>query len=346
MSTWKDLRPGAGADVWGTADAFRYVWQPLSGDVDVIARVASVEYVAAWVKAGVMIRESLSADSPHAFMLVSAGKGLAFQRRTVAGGLSTSTSGIAGTSPAWVKLERRGNTIAAYYSWDGSTWTLVGSETYSMAASVYVGLAVSSHNAAELATATFDAVTVHAASTLPAPWQAQDVGAVGVAGEASAAGGTFTVRGSGADVWGAADAFHFAWQRLSGDRDIVARVSSVEYVAAWVKAGVMIREALSADSPHAFMLVSAGKGLAFQRRLASGGLSTSTGGGAGTAPAWLKLERRANTISAYRSLDGVAWTLVASDTFAMGPDVYVGLAVSSHDDTRLATATFDGVTVR
>ena len=60
--------------------------------------------------------------------------------------------------------------------WDGSTWTLVGSETYSMAASVYVGLAVSSHNAAELATATFDAVTVHAASTLPAPWQAQEAG--------------------------------------------------------------------------------------------------------------------------------------------------------------------------
>src|SRR5436309_2719468 len=111
---------GAGADVWGTADAFRYVWQPVSGDVDVIARVASVEYVAAWVKAGVMIRESLSADSPHAFMLVSAGKGLAFQRRTVAGGLSTSTSGIAGTSPAWVKVERRGNTIAAYYALAGS----------------------------------------------------------------------------------------------------------------------------------------------------------------------------------------------------------------------------------
>ena len=179
--------------------------------------------------------------------------------------------------------------------------------------------------------------------TVPPPWQTQDIGAVGTSGSASASNGVFTIEGAGADVWGTADAFRYVWQPVSGDVDVIARVASVEYVAAWVKAGVMIREALSADSPHAFMLVSAGKGLAFQRRLASGGLSTSTGGGAGTAPAWLKLERRANTISAYRSLDGVAWTLVASDTFAMGPDIYVGLAVSSHDGTRLATATFSNL---
>ena len=62
----------------------------------------------------------------------------------------------------------------------------------------------------------------------------------------------------------------------------MAHVTSVENVQAWVKAGVMIRERLTADSAHAFMLVSAGKGLAFQRRVANGGLSTSTSGGTGT----------------------------------------------------------------
>ena len=108
----------------------------------------------------------------------------------------------------------------------------------------------------------------------------------------------------------------------------------------------MIRERLTADSPHAFMLVSAGKGLAFQRRVASGGISTSTSGGAGTAPAWVKLERRGNVISAYRSADGVTWTFVGSDTFSMGANVYVGLAVSSHDATRTATATFGSISVR
>ena len=335
---------GAGADVWGTADAFQFVWQQISGDVDVIARVASVENVQAWVKAGVMIRERLTADSAHAFMLVSAGRGLAFQRRITTGGVSTSTSAVAGAAPVWVKLERRGNSISAYYS-SGTTWTLVGTQTVPMRADVHVGLAVTSHTTSQVATAMFDNVVV-STTGLPAPWQTGDIGAVGVAGQASTTGGTFAVRGAGADVWGTADAFRFVWQPLSGDRDIVARVAQVENVQPWVKAGVMIRERLTADSPHAFMLVSAGRGLAFQRRVTSGGISASTSPGAGTAPAWVKLERRGNVIRAYRSSDGTAWTLVGSDTFGMSTDVYVGLAVSSHDVTRLATATFDSVSVR
>ena len=159
-------------------------------------------------------------------------------------------------------------------------------------------------------------------------------------------GGVMTMEASGADIWNTADALHYAWRRVSGDVDVIARVPSIEYVHAWVKAGVMIRQHLGADSPHAFMIVSAGKGLAFQRRLTQGGPSTSTSGGFATAPMWVKLERRGNVISAYFSADGGAWTFVGSDTFAMSSDVYVGLAVSSHDNTRLATATFDGVAVK
>jgi regulation of enolase protein 1 (concanavalin A-like superfamily) len=246
-----------------------------------------------------------------------------------------------------VKLERRGNTISAFYSTDGASWTLAGSDTFTMASSVYVGLAVSSHSTSQPASVAFDNVSTSAPATgLPAPWQTQDVGAVGVTGDASLAGSTFTVRGAGADVWGSADAFRYVWQPLHGDGDVVARVATVENVAAWVKAGVMIRERLTADSAQAFMLVSAGKGLSFQRRVAMGGLSTSSSGGSGTAPVWVKLERRANVITAYQSADGVTWSVVGSDTFTMPSDVLVGLAVSSHDTTRLATATFDGVAVR
>jgi regulation of enolase protein 1 (concanavalin A-like superfamily) len=348
---------GAGADVWGTADALHFAWQRLSGDADVIARVASVEYVHAWTKAGVMIRGSLSADAAQAFMLVSPAKGLAYQRRVAGGGLSTNTSGGAGTAPAWVKLERRGSTIAAFVSGNGSTWSPVGSDTFNIGTDVYVGLGVSSHDATRLATATFDNVTVRSVSapppppppppsTVPAPWSAQDVGAVGAAGSATASNGIFTVKGAGADVWGAADAFHYVWQPLSGDADVIARVASTEYVQAWTKAGVMIRERLTAESAHAFMLVSAGRGIAFQRRVATGGTSTNTAGAFGAAPAWVKLERRANTITAFQSNDGTTWSLVGQDTFTMPDAVYVGLAVSSHDPTRAATVTFDNVLVQ
>jgi hypothetical protein len=237
---------------------------------------------------------------------------------------------------------------------NGGSWIVVGSDTFAMPADVYVGFGVSSHDTTRLATATLDNVTIQTVTppppptsgTLPAPWGAQDVGAVGTAGSATAANGVFTVKGAGADVWGAQDAFHYVWQPINGDSDVVARVASVESVQAWVKAGVMIRERLTADSPHAFMLVSAGKGTAFQRRLSTGGTSTSTGGPFTASPAWVKLERRVNTISAFESSDGITWTLIGSDTFTMGAAAYVGLAVSSHDVTRLATATFESVRVQ
>jgi hypothetical protein len=93
------------------------------------------------------------------------------------------------------------------------------------------------------------------------------------------------------------------------------------------------------------MLVSAGRGLAFQRRTSAGNESVSTAGSANAAPRWVKLERRGNTLNAYESANGSTWTLVASDSFTFGSAVYVGLAVTSHDDTRLATALFDSITV-
>ena len=53
---------GAGADIWGTADAFRYVYQPLAGDGTIVARVASVQSTNAWVKAGVMMSRATLAE--------------------------------------------------------------------------------------------------------------------------------------------------------------------------------------------------------------------------------------------------------------------------------------------
>ena len=80
-------------------------------------------------------------------------------------------------------------------------------------------------------------------ATLPVPWADGDVGNVGAAGSAAYDDptSTYTIKGAGADVWGTADALHYAYQSLTGDGSIVARVTSVSNTAAWVKAGVMIR---------------------------------------------------------------------------------------------------------
>ena len=130
-----------------------------------MTRVASVQHTADWTKAGVMMRESLAAGSRNAMMLVSAAKGLAFQRRTSTNGASVSTSGLAGAAPMWVKLTRAGNTITAFRSTDGASWTTVGSDTMTMASTIYVGLAVTSHLLGAPATATFASTAVTAATT-------------------------------------------------------------------------------------------------------------------------------------------------------------------------------------
>ena len=342
---------GAGADVWGTADAFQFAYRTLDGDGTIVARVTGIQLVNSWTKAGVMIRHSLSPAAAQAFMLVAASpaKGVPFQRRTADGAGTTSTQGSQSTAPRWVKLVRSGATITGYESADGSAWTRVGSDTFVMGRTVLVGLAVSSHVTGATATATFDNVSVVAGPAVPAAvaWEHRDIGATPIAGNAVANDGIFSVTGSGADVWGTADAFHFAYTALTGDGIIQARVTGIPTnVHAWVKAGVMVRGSLAAGAPHAFMLMSASKGAAFQRRRADQDITGSTPGSLATAPRWVKLQRTGNLLNAYESADGLTWTLVGSETIVMGPTVYIGLAVTSHSTTAAATCTFDNVTVR
>jgi endonuclease/exonuclease/phosphatase family metal-dependent hydrolase/regulation of enolase protein 1 (concanavalin A-like superfamily) len=181
--------------------------------------------------------------------------------------------------------------------------------------------------------------------SLPSGWQSSDIGAVGMPGAASGSSSLITVSGAGADVWGTSDAFHYAYQSLAGNGTITARVSSLLSQDAWTKAGVMVRASTAANAAHAFMLVSEGKGLAFQRRSATGSASSHTSGGSGSAPRWVRLARDGNLVTAYTSSDGSSWATVGSATVTLPSTVLVGLAVSSHVTSGLATASFDNITV-
>jgi hypothetical protein len=178
------------------------------------------------------------------------------------------------------------------------------------------------------------------AQSLPSGWSSRDIGAVGAAGATSGSAATLTVAGAGADVWDTADAFRFVYTTLTGDGSIVAQVTREDAVASWTKAGVMMRESLDPSSRQAFMLVSPSKGLAFQRRTETAGLSTHTAGPGATAPYFVRLSRAGATITASVSADGSSWTLVGSDTVAMASTIYVGVAVSSHVYGTTASATF------
>src|SRR5688572_16354880 len=54
---------GAGTDIWGTADQFHFVYRPITGNGEIIARVASIGNTDPWAKAGVMFREALTGAS-------------------------------------------------------------------------------------------------------------------------------------------------------------------------------------------------------------------------------------------------------------------------------------------
>lgn len=182
---------------------------------------------------------------------------------------------------------------------------------------------------------------------LPAGWTGGDVGSVGFAGSASENSGTYTVNGSGADIWNASDAFFFASQTLAGDGEIRARVTSQTNTSTWAKAGVMIRDGTAANAAHAMMIISPGNGFALQSRAVTGGTSSSFAGPAlNTAPNnWVRLTRSGSTLTAYVSANGNTWTQVGSLTIGMSASVKAGLAVTSTNNSAISTATFDNVTI-
>jgi regulation of enolase protein 1 (concanavalin A-like superfamily) len=439
---------GSGQQIWNTADGLHYVYQSLTGDGTIVARVNTLTGGASSQSAGVMIRETLDASSKHAYAAFSQSQ-IYFTNRTTTGGTTSAQSLTGKTLPYWVKLTRSGNTFTAAASADGVTWVQIGTpRTISMTGTVYVGLAVSSGQNSILATATFDnvsmtvgapppvgftlsaspgsmnltqgssgtstititpqdgftgnvtlsasglpngvtasfspnpatstsqltltssgtattgtvsvtltgtsgtvtnsttlALTVTVNSTLPSGWLNQDIGSVGVAGSASYAGAVFTVRGSGQQIWNTADGMHYAYQLLTGDGTIVARVGSLTGGGSTQSAGVMIRETLNANSKHAYAAFSQSQ-IYFTNRTTTGGTTSAQSLTGKTLPYWVKLTRSGNTFTAAASADGVTWLQVGTArTINMTAAVYVGLVVSSGQNSALATATLDNVSI-
>jgi len=158
---------------------------------------------------------------------------------------------------------------------------------------------------------------------------------------------------SGADIWAVngveADEFHFAYKMLTGVGSIVARVDSVSNTNAWAKAGVMIRETLEPGSRNAFAFVTPGNGVVAQARDIADAASVNTNQTGITAPYWVKLERDvAGNFTVSHSSNGTTWQPVRGALpfrILMNTTVYIGLALTSHDNTATCTAKFSNVTI-
>lgn len=186
-------------------------------------------------------------------------------------------------------------------------------------------------------------IELAAGSLLPAPWNSQDIGAVGLPGHARIDGQQCRIKGAGKNNCRTKDQLHFVYQVLEGDGEIWARVVDLEGTHKMAKAGVVIRENLKSAAPHAFLFLRAGSGLVFEHRPQQEIKADIVDNV--SAPYWVRLARKGDTITAYKSPDGVNWIQTGSDRFKMGKRIYVGLGVSSWNNSQLATSIFDNVKV-
>lgn len=166
-----DITAG-GADVWGVKDEFNYVYVERNGDFDLISRIESLSSPHLYTKAGLMAREDLTPGSRHIYFQVFPDNnprnknngGFEFQYRREKGGemkaiypeSSVGTPEFPVAYPnTWIRLKRVGDVFTGYWSSDGNTWKVYTSFTLELPSKIFLGLAVTSHNTKETATAKF-----------------------------------------------------------------------------------------------------------------------------------------------------------------------------------------------
>lgn len=183
------------------------------------------------------------------------------------------------------------------------------------------------------------------AGTLGIFEEAGDVGAVGQAGAIAfdSTGGEYSITGSGANIWGTEDAFHFVRRKLDGDAALAAAIRwKGEGRNPHRKAGWMIRQSLDAGSPYVDAVVH-GDGLtSLQYRKVQGGPTEEIQSPI-RAPVMFRLARDGNVFSLSVSRDGKIWQPVGSVSVALSDPVYAGLIICSHDNSVSETAVFSNV---
>lgn len=343
---------GSGAgDIGGTSDNFHFAYHALNGDGYLVARINSLTNTNGWAKAGVMIRETLDANSKHALMMVTPSSGTGMKWRAATGGSSTQAM-VSGAAPRWLKIERRGKMVTGFESSDGITWNVVQRVALSMADDVLVGLAACSRTSG-LATMTADQVVIDspdASLSLPWPWTEQTVGLPADAGVALH-DGNYVLSNLGADIAGAADKMKYVSQVLIGDGTLTVKVASIVSADNSTRFGLMMRDSLDANARSVLLGLTTSRSVVFMSRRTVAGTLTSRATAVTVAvPAWLRLQRVGDVFTAWRSVDGINWTAHGSETLALGPTLHVGLAYSNRSastwaigvgDELLLTSPFD-----
>ena len=240
-----------------------------------------------------------------------------------------------------------GDTII-YSKFSGPTWLVVAADGALSGTPPSGSAALNSFvvRATDSSSATADATLQITVTGLPLPWTSADIGTGMLAGSATHSAGTFTQSGSGV-IGGTSDKLRFTYQTITGDGEIIARISSLQDTGSSARVGVMIRDSLAANSKQIFMGMTGSGAYRWMRRSTTGGTPATSNNGTGTVPnTWVRIVRSGTTISSYKSTNGTSWTLVGSSTnTTFATTCYIGLAVGSGSVTTLNTSSFTNVSV-
>jgi hypothetical protein len=304
---------GSGGDVWAEADSFHFLQRQVTGDAEIVARLASLERTSADAKAGVMFRENMMPDARNVFMLafpsttnaagvVMPGKGSRMQFRdkrvdnlTAFTDLLSVVPGTPDAPPVWLKLSRRGSLFEGFVSADGTTWLKDGQISIAnLAPAMAVGLAVTSHTNGNAALAVFESLRITALTD--ATWSHDELGTVG--GYAAGAPRRFELSNAGRGIVNDEDGITFVHRNAPalGDVEVTAQIAAMEYGSKAARVGVALRGMLRGDARMVSFVVEIGPNgqrYRLQRRAQDGGDVSTTedqtpkpdGGVADAAPA-------------------------------------------------------------
>jgi len=176
-------------------------------------------------------------------------------------------------------------------------------------------------------------------------WSGADIGSPALAGSDSLSNGIWTVSGSGRDIGGTADQFHFVCQPLVSDGGISAQVLTQTNTNSRARAGVMLRQSTDPGAPFYAVVVTPQRGIFVLDRTLQDDQVSTVASLNGVAPVYLQVQRTGTTYTASTSSDGVIWTPIPGSSVTLGPPGtwLAGMAVTSHSPSEVSTATFGAV---
>src|SRR6202790_385562 len=176
-----------------------------------------------------------------------------------------------------------------------------------------------------------------------------DVGTVLHAGksEYDASKHSYTLTGSGENMWFKSDNFQFAWKKLSVDASLTADVSFVGQGGnAHRKAVLMMRQSLERDSAYVDVALH-GDGLASLQYREAKGAPTHEIQSNISAPAELRIEKRGDYVSMWLGRSGEKMQPSgAAMLVSFSAPFYVGIGVCSHDKDAIEKALFSNVELK